>query len=144
MFSVSQKFHGVLILLHLPFACLDQTANDTAEDSQHTTSPLTTLSRTVCLNNSARIAEIFKQYQQIFDTAQLVSTGIHPAGTAALTLVAGQAFQKTVKERIEASRHIQYLTDALEAMSRTYPLARKVLQLVQDAQSIGQQEDLPY
>ncbi|KFZ06321.1 hypothetical protein V501_07523 [Pseudogymnoascus sp. VKM F-4519 (FW-2642)] len=130
-----QQFHAMLILLHQPFAYpnlpqMDGTGNDAHLEAPQLDIPFSRLSRTACFNNGARIALIFKQYQDIFKTVQMVSTGIHPAGTAALALLVGKSTNTTVEDGIEVSRHLKYLIQALRAMAQMYPLAEKVLEIV--------------
>lgn len=77
-FLLHQQYHASLILLHRPFAMYE----DHAQQSYEGSSPddhFSALSRTVCTKHAIRVARIFWQHRQRFDTRQIFVTGLQHA-----------------------------------------------------------------
>lgn len=78
-FLLHQQYHASLILLHRPFAMYeDQSARDGLEGNgpdDH----FSALSRTVCTKHAIRVARIYWQHRQRFDTKQIFITGMQHA-----------------------------------------------------------------
>ncbi|KAH8626895.1 hypothetical protein IG631_18913 [Alternaria alternata] len=69
-FLLHQQYHASLILLHRPFALYeDQAGNETGPDDH-----FSALSRTVCTKHAIRVARIYWQHRQRFDTKQIFVT----------------------------------------------------------------------
>jgi hypothetical protein len=74
-FLLHQQYHASLILLHRPFALYeDQAGNETGPDDH-----FSALSRTVCTKHAIRVARIYWQHRQRFDTKQIFVTGMQHA-----------------------------------------------------------------
>lgn len=77
-FLLHQQYHASLILLHRPFALYeDQAGNESgsAGPDDH----FSALSRTVCTKHAIRVARIYWQHRQRFDTKQIFVTGMQHA-----------------------------------------------------------------
>lgn len=74
-FLLHQQYHSSLILLHRPFALYDDQASNENEPDDH----FSTLSRTVCTKHAIRVARIYWQHRQRFDTKQIFITGMQHA-----------------------------------------------------------------
>lgn len=129
-FLLHQQYHSALILLHRPFAMY--------EDSQHQnyqgsgpSSHLSALSRAVCTKHAIRVARIFWQHRQRFDTKQIFVTGMQHAGTAATALVAALAFIKDPSDRNNNMQYLECLSAALEDMAYTYQPAERMSVVLQ-------------
>jgi hypothetical protein len=80
-FLLHQQYHASLILLHRPFALYDDQTdgeNGSAGPSDH----FSALSRTVCTKHAIRVARIYWQHRQRFDTKQIFVTGMQHAVSA--------------------------------------------------------------
>jgi len=74
-FLLHQQYHASLILLHRPFALYeDQAGNESGPDDH-----FSALSRTVCTKHAIRVARIYWQHRQRFDTKQIFVTGMQHA-----------------------------------------------------------------
>jgi hypothetical protein len=77
-FLLHQQYHASLILLHRPFALYeDQSSN--GEQSTGPDDHFSALSRTVCTKHAIRVARIYWQHRQRFDTKQIFVTGMQHA-----------------------------------------------------------------
>lgn len=77
-FLLHQQYHASLILLHRPFALYEDQAsseNGSAGPDDH----FSALSRTVCTKHAIRVARIYWQHRQRFDTKQIFITGMQHA-----------------------------------------------------------------
>ncbi|KAH7377335.1 fungal-specific transcription factor domain-containing protein [Pyrenochaeta sp. MPI-SDFR-AT-0127] len=118
-FLLHQQYHASLILLHRPFALYeDQAGNESggAGPDDH----FSALSRTVCTKHAIRVARIYWQHRQRFDTKQIFITGMQHAGTAATALVAALAFIKDPNDRNNNMQYLECLSAALSDMAATY------------------------
>jgi len=137
-FLLHQQYSATMILLHRPFARYDDPnavltgSAESSEDDSDTgkivnpTNHFSALSRTVCTQHAVRIARIFWQHRQRFDTKQIFVTGLQHAGTAATALVAALAFMKDRSTRNNNMQYLECLTAALQDMSQTYVPAEKM------------------
>ncbi|KAF2440096.1 hypothetical protein P171DRAFT_489873 [Karstenula rhodostoma CBS 690.94] len=124
-FLLHQQYHSSLILLHRPFALYDDQSNQGYEGSgpdDH----FSALSRTVCTKHAIRVARIFWQHRQRFDTKQIFVTGLQHAGTAATALVAALAFIKDPNDRNNNMQYLECLSAALNDMAVTYQPAERM------------------
>jgi hypothetical protein len=137
-FLLHQQYSATMILLHRPFARYDDpnsvqaNNSDSSEDDSDTgkianpTNHFSALSRTICTQHAVRIARIFWQHRQRFDTRQIFVTGLQHAGTAATALVAALAFMKDRSTRNNNMQYLECLTAALKDMSYTYVPAQRM------------------
>jgi len=137
-FLLHQQYSATMILLHRPFARYDDPntaqsgSGDSSEDDSDTgkvanpTNHFSALSRTICTQHAVRIARIFWQHRQRFDTKQICVTGLQHAGTAATALVAALAFMKARSTRNNNMQYLECLAAALQDMSHTYVPAEKM------------------
>ncbi|KAJ4364079.1 hypothetical protein N0V83_009534 [Neocucurbitaria cava] len=125
-FLLHQQYHASLILLHRPFAMYeDQSARDGLE-GHGPDDHFSALSRTVCTKHAIRVARIYWQHRQRFDTKQIFVTGIQHAGTAATALVAALAFIKDPNDRNNNMQYLECLSAALSDMAATYQPAERM------------------
>ncbi|KAF1978720.1 hypothetical protein BU23DRAFT_563628 [Bimuria novae-zelandiae CBS 107.79] len=124
-FLLHQQYHSSLILLHRPFAMYDDQSSQGYEGNgpdDH----FSRLSRTVCTKHAIRVARIFWQHRQRFDTKQIFVTGLQHAGTAATALVAALAFIKNETDRNNNMQYLECLSAALNDMAVTYQPAERM------------------
>ncbi|KAH7121057.1 fungal-specific transcription factor domain-containing protein [Dendryphion nanum] len=124
-FLLHQQYHSSLILLHRPFAMYEDQTPQGYEGSgpdDH----FSALSRTVCTKHAIRVARIFWQHRQRFDTRQIFVTGLQHAGTAATALVAALAFIKDPNDRNNNMQYLECLSAALQDMGLTYQPASRM------------------
>jgi hypothetical protein len=128
-FLLHQQYHCTVILLHRPFALYDD-ANTTPEsdssDSSELDSHFSALSRTLCTKHAVRVARIFWQHRQRFDTRHIFVTGLQHAGTAAIALVAALAYIKDRSSRAANMQYLECLAAALRDMTETYHPAERM------------------
>ncbi|KAF2492446.1 hypothetical protein BU16DRAFT_466772, partial [Lophium mytilinum] len=129
-FLLHQQYHSALILLHRPFAMYEdsQQADDEASGPD---SHFSALSRTVCTKHAIRVARIFWQHRQRFDTKQIFVTGMQHAGTAATALVAALAFIKDPVDRANNMQYLECLSAALQDMACTFQPAERMSVVLQ-------------
>lgn len=85
----------------------------------------TSLSRSICTQQSIRVARIFWQHRQRFDGTKIFVTGIQHAGTAAIALIAALAYHRSDADRRTYLGYLEILSSAVSDMSHTYhPAAR--------------------
>ncbi|EOA86669.1 uncharacterized protein SETTUDRAFT_87447 [Exserohilum turcica Et28A] len=121
-FLLHQQYHTSLILLHRPFALYDdQASNDIGPDDH-----FSALSRTVCTKHAIRVARIYWQHRQRFDTKRIFVTGMQHAGTAATALVAALAYIKDPVSRANNMQYLECLSAALSDMAFTYQPAESM------------------
>ncbi|KAF2119711.1 fungal-specific transcription factor domain-containing protein [Lophiotrema nucula] len=124
-FLLHQQYHSSLILLHRPFAMYEDSHPQGYEGSgpdDH----FSALSRTVCTKHAIRVARIFWQHRQRFDTKEIFVTGLQHAGTAATALVAALAFIKDPNDRNNNMQYLECLSAALQDMAYTYVPAERM------------------
>ncbi|KAF2404514.1 hypothetical protein EJ06DRAFT_207395 [Trichodelitschia bisporula] len=129
-FLLHQQYHAALILLHRPFAMYEDTS-DSHEESNSPDNHFSALSRTVCTKHAIRVARIFWQHRQRFDTRRIFVTGLQHAGTAATALVAALAFLKDATDRSNNMQYLECLTAALQDMAYTYQPAERMFLVLQ-------------
>lgn len=125
-FLLHQQYHCSLILLHRPFAMYEDEGD---KDEGRGSSPgnhFSALSRTVCTKHAIRVARIFWQHRQRFDTTRIFITGLQHAGTAATALVAALAFLKDPADRSNNMQYLECLAAALQDMAHTYQPAERM------------------
>jgi hypothetical protein len=76
-FLLHQQYHSSLILLHRPFAMYEDQSN--GYEGNGPDDHFSALSRTVCTKHAIRVARIFWQHRQRFDTKQIFVTGLQHA-----------------------------------------------------------------
>ena len=77
-FLLHQQYHSSLILLHRPFALYDDQGGQGYEGNAPD-DHFSALSRTVCTKHAIRVARIFWQHRQRFNTTQIFITGLQHA-----------------------------------------------------------------
>jgi hypothetical protein len=76
-FLLHEQYHSSLILLHRPFAMYEDQSN--GYEGNGPDDHFSALSRTVCTKHAIRVARIFWQHRQRFDTKQIFVTGLQHA-----------------------------------------------------------------
>ncbi|KAF2841011.1 hypothetical protein M501DRAFT_930351 [Patellaria atrata CBS 101060] len=125
-FLLHQQYHCALILLHRPFAMYEEPATSETEEGNGHDNHFSALSRTVCTKHAIRVARIFWQHRQRFDTKQICIIGLQHAGTAATALVAALAFIKDSSDRNNNMQYLEVLSAALQDMACTYQPAERM------------------
>ncbi|CAI6334841.1 unnamed protein product [Periconia digitata] len=126
-FLLHQQYHSSLILLHRPFALYeDQPSQGQENGGNGPDDHFSALSRTVCTKHAIRVAKVFWQHRQRFDTKQIFVTGLQHAGTAATALVAALAFIKDPNDRNNNMQYLECLSAALTDMGQTYQPAERM------------------
>jgi hypothetical protein len=150
-FLLHQQYHVTMILLHRPFAEYDaetafypsaaaaaqrpSEASGMMEEDDYTPPQanvhLSSMSRSICTQHAVRVARIFWQHRQRFDTRQIFVTGLQHAGTAAIALVAALASLKDTSSRDANMHYLETLAAALEDMAQTYQPAERMSAVLQ-------------
>lgn len=128
-FLFHQQYYSAIILLHRQFARYDDIVDNGKEDGlryRDAASDLSALSRATCTNAAGRIAQIYWQHRQRFDSRQIFVTGIQHAGNAATALVAAIASSDDRIANEKNMRYLECLTAALKDMSETYQPAERM------------------
>ena len=134
-FLLHQQYHVTMILLHRPFAKYGDAQPPTFENTDdYIPQPnihLSSMSRTICTQHAVRVARIFWQHRQRFNTKQIFVTGLQHAGTAAIALVAALASLKDSSSRDANMHYLETLAAALEDMTETYQPAEQMSAVLQ-------------
>lgn len=128
-FLFHQQYYSAIILLHRQFARYDDIVDKGDEDGLRycdTASHLSALSRATCTNAAGRIAQIYWQHRQRFDSRKTFVTGLQHAGNAATALVAAIASSDDRVANDKNMRYLECLTAALKDMSETYQPAERM------------------
>ena len=127
-FLLHQQYHCTMILLHRPFALYDDATSPAESDSDGSEldTHFSALSRTLCTRHAVRVARIFWQHRQRFDTRYIFVTGLQHAGTAAIALVAALAYIKDRSSRAANMQYLECLAAALRDMTETYHPAERM------------------
>jgi Fungal specific transcription factor domain len=129
-FLLHQQYHVTIILLHRPFAKHgdSQPPNpDNIEDCMpQPNMHLSSMSRTICTQHAVRVAQIFWQHRERFNTKKIFVTGLQHAGTAAIALVAALGSLKDSSSRDANMHYLETLAAALEDMTETYQPAERM------------------
>lgn len=128
-FLLHQQYYSTIILLHRQFARYDGIIDSGDEDSlryRDTATHLSALSRATCTNAAGRIAQIYWQHRQRFDSRKIFVTGLQHAGNAATALVAAIASSNDRVANDKNMRYLECLTAALKDMSETYQPAERM------------------
>lgn len=144
-FLLHQQYHCTVILLHRPFALYDDVnpgAESDSSDNSELDSHFSALSRTLCTKHAVRVARIFWQHRQRFDTRHIFVTGLQHAGTAAIALVAALAYIKDRSSRAANMQYLECLAAALRDMTETYHPAER-MSMVLEAVMIELRADAP-
>ncbi|PGH26432.1 hypothetical protein AJ80_01930 [Polytolypa hystricis UAMH7299] len=131
-FLLHQQFHSALILLHRPFAMYEDPNASDSEETTGSSEHFSALSRIVCTKNAVRVAVIFWQHRQRFNTRLIFVTGLQHAGTAAIALVAAIASAKDPMDRSEKMQYLECLSTSLQDMAQTYHPAERMSVVVQE------------
>jgi hypothetical protein len=129
-FLLHQQYHAALILLHRPFAMYEEPTAD-GQEGQVPDNHFSALSRTVCTKHAIRVARIFWQHRQRFETRHCFITGLQHAGTAATALVAALAYIKDSNDRHNNMQYLDCLTSALQDLAYTYHPAERMFLVLQ-------------
>lgn len=130
-FLLHQQYHAAMILLHRQFAQYDEVGPSSGEQGIDAidfsqASYFATLSRMTCTRSAGRIAQIFWQHRQTYDTKKIFVTGLQHAGTAAIALIASVA---SPKDRVSYDTNMKYLeclAAAINDMAETYQPAERM------------------
>lgn len=144
-FLLHQQYHCTVILLHRPFALYDDastTLETDSSDSSELDSHFSALSRTLCTKHAVRVARIFWQHRQRFETRHIFVTGLQHAGTAAIALVAALAYIKDRSSRAANMQYLECLAAALRDMTETYHPAER-MSAVLEAVMVELRADIP-
>lgn len=120
-FLLHQQYHSSLILLHRPFALYEDQAGNENEPDDH----FSTLSRTVCTKHAIRVARIYWQHRQRFDTKQIFITGMQHAVRIHITqYYKRQTLTKTLGHRSNRSRRSPSLHQRPRLPRKQYAIPR--------------------
>ncbi|RVX71598.1 hypothetical protein B0A52_03782 [Exophiala mesophila] len=134
-FLLHQQYHVAMILLHRPFARYDEiqpVADGNMEDYEpQPNMHMSSMSRSICTQHAVRVARIFWQHRQRFDTRHIFVTGMQHAGTAAIALIAALASLKDSSSRDANMHYLECLAAALQDMSETFQPAELMSTVLQ-------------
>ncbi|CEL09761.1 hypothetical protein ASPCAL12891 [Aspergillus calidoustus] len=139
-FLLHQQYYSTMIMLHRPFAGYDDILDDRGARKVMDTANigssggaapqavrhLFALSQSTCTTCAGRIAQIFWQQRQRFDTRRIFVTGLQHAGNAATALVAAIASSTDGVSNDRSMRYLECLVAVLEDMSEAYHPAEQM------------------
>ncbi|KAL4908679.1 hypothetical protein BDW74DRAFT_188579 [Aspergillus multicolor] len=131
-FLLHQQFYSTMIMLHRPFAGYDDILDSQGErkagevGSGPGVKHLSALSRATCTTCAGRIAQIFWQQRQRFDTRKIFVTGLQHSGNAATALVAAVASSTDRIANDRSMRYLECLVAVMEDMSEPYQPAEQM------------------
>ncbi|KAL3462616.1 fungal-specific transcription factor domain-containing protein [Aspergillus heterothallicus] len=142
-FLLHQQYYSTMIMLHRPFAGYDDILTESGDrKSTEATSSIAgagggpppppavkhifALSQSTCTSCAGRIAQIFWQQRQRFDTRRIFVTGLQHAGNAATALVAAIAASNEPASNERSMRYLECLVAVLEDMSEAYHPAEQM------------------
>ncbi|KAL4937895.1 hypothetical protein BDV06DRAFT_232259 [Aspergillus oleicola] len=125
-FLLHQQYYSTMIMLHRPFAGYEEILGPHGErkedegDSPPAQKHISALSHATCTTCAGRIAQIFWQQRQRFDTRKIFVTGLQHAGNAATALVAAIASSTNLASNDRSMRYLECLTAVLDDMTEAY------------------------
>ncbi|KAL4812512.1 fungal-specific transcription factor domain-containing protein [Aspergillus spinulosporus] len=130
-FLLHQQFYSTMIMLHRPFAgyddILDSQGQRRIRDAASSgVKHLSALSQATCTTCAGRIAQIFWQQRQRFDTRRIFVTGLQHSGNAATALVAAIASSTDRAANDRCMRYLECLIAVMEDMSEPYQPAEQM------------------
>ncbi|KAL4999909.1 fungal-specific transcription factor domain-containing protein [Aspergillus recurvatus] len=130
-FLLHQQFYSTMIMLHRPFAGYDGILDSQGERRVGgVASPgikhLSALSHATCTTCAGRIAQIFWQQRQRFDTRKIFVTGLQHSGNAATALVAAIASSTDRAANGRSMRYLECLVAVMDDMSEPYQPAEQM------------------
>lgn len=131
-FLLHQQYYSTMIMLHRPFAgyddILDSSGLRRREDSPSDPAGkhMSALSHATCTKCAGRIAQIFWQQRQRFDTRRIFVTGLQHAGNAATALVAAIASSTDLVSNDRSMRYLECLAAVLDDMTEAYQPAEQM------------------
>ncbi|KAL4985913.1 fungal-specific transcription factor domain-containing protein [Aspergillus falconensis] len=130
-FLLHQQFYSTMIMLHRPFAGYDDILDSQGERRVgDATSPgvkhLSALSHATCTMCAGRIAQIFWQQRQRFDTRKIFVTGLQHSGNAATALVAAIVSSTDRGANDRSMRYLECLVAVMDDMSEPYQPAEQM------------------
>ncbi|KAL5340905.1 fungal-specific transcription factor domain-containing protein [Aspergillus crustosus] len=138
-FLLHQQYYSTMIMLHRPFAGYDDILDNQGErntnhnNHNHSSPPgvkhLAALSQATCTNCAGRIAQIFWQQRQRFDTRRIFVTGLQHAGNAATALVAAIASSNDTAANDKSMRYLECLVAVLDDLCEAYQPAEQMTKI---------------
>lgn len=130
-FLLHQQFYSTMIMLHRPFAGYDDILDSQGERRVRDAASsgvkhLSALSHATCTTCAGRIAQIFWQQRQRFDTRRIFVTGLQHSGNAATALVAAIASSMDRAANDRSMRYLECLIAVMEDMSEPYQPAQQM------------------
>ncbi|KAL4890665.1 fungal-specific transcription factor domain-containing protein [Aspergillus ambiguus] len=127
-FLLHQQYYSTMILLHRQFAHYEELVEDESNSlfNGETSSHFSARSRATCTASAGRMAQIFWQHRQRYDSRRIFVTGLQHAGNAASALVAAIASSKDQTASNTNMKYLECLTAALEDMAETYKPAEQM------------------
>ncbi|KAI9371749.1 fungal-specific transcription factor domain-containing protein [Aspergillus egyptiacus] len=131
-FLLHQQYYSIMIMLHRPFAgyddILDTSGQRRGDDgaSDPGAKHLSALSHATCTKCAGRIAQIFWQQRQRFDTRRIFVTGLQHAGNAATALVAAIASSTDLLSNDRSMRYLECLIAVLDDLTEAYQPAEQM------------------
>ncbi|KAI1127442.1 fungal-specific transcription factor domain-containing protein [Nemania abortiva] len=95
------------------------------------TSEHTKPAHSICTQTAVQLAQVISQSKQKQELEKICCTGLQPAGTAAIALLAAIAHSKDEADRRLYLSSLEIVTDAIQSMSRSYQPAARMGSLVQ-------------
>ncbi|RDW65643.1 uncharacterized protein DSM5745_09382 [Aspergillus mulundensis] len=127
-FLLHQQFYSTMIMLHRPFAGYDNILDSQGERkvSEAGVKHLSALSHATCTTCAGRIAQIFWQQRQRFDTRKIFVTGLQHSGNAATALVAAIASSTDRVANDRSMRYLECLVAVMDDMAEPYQPAEQM------------------
>lgn len=88
-------------------------------------------SRKICLDSAVHIARIFKFHTRHFNGRQIMVFGLDHASAAANALIDGIVYVQNEEKQLQGITHLSWIMEAIETISSTYNMARKLLTVLQ-------------
>ncbi|KAI0107758.1 fungal-specific transcription factor domain-containing protein [Nemania sp. FL0031] len=160
-FLLHKQYHAIVILLHRSWDARESLSNDklnlhspstpkeaprgleTAlfppkdhetdlyDIASFITNDHTKPAHSICIQAAIRIAHIISQSKQKHELEKICCTGLQPAGTAAIALLAAIAYSKDEADRRLYLSSLEVVTDSIQSISRSYQPAARMGNLIQ-------------
>ncbi|OQV07870.1 Fungal specific transcription factor domain-containing protein [Cladophialophora immunda] len=129
-FALLMCYHSTLIVLHRQKAGYRMTDTSVGEESFSPATPLSSISRSICLKNAVRLSEVLSHYRQRYQLSHLGPRVVLFLGVASAALAAEIYDVENGPERESEKQHLSSLLDAFKDISENMQLAEQPARLL--------------
>ncbi|KAJ2989539.1 hypothetical protein NUW58_g3421 [Xylaria curta] len=148
-FLLHEQYYAIMILLHRLGEARGPQSNEgsSSKESEDSATPRFSASDEIdfrdlanshtkqahdsCTQAAIQLAQIVSQYRDKYELEKTCCTGLQPAGTAAIALLAAIAYNKDEDAQRLLMPSLEVLSDAIRVMSHSYQPAARMQNLIQ-------------